>query len=161
MVQANELNNAGRRTGSKQRSSAGFTVSAAAGNGPAQFEARTWGGNEARRSQPTGNDVGHAIAAALRALADVVEERGGNQVAVVAASFDEPAGSAGAVADIPPVLGFEEAGQGGWQVFAGQRQVIAGRKGRCFAELADALQHQTMILRIWLPSPPITQPMGL
>lgn len=161
MVHANERYHAGRRAGSKQRSSTGFTVGAAAGNGPAQFEARTFGSGEARRSEPDQNDVDHAIAAALRALADVVEERGGNQIAIVVASFDEPAGGAGGMADIPPMLGFEEAGQGGGQVLTGQRQVTVCGKRRCFAELANALQHQTMILRIWLPSPPITQPMGL
>lgn len=161
MVQANELNNSGRRAGSKQHLCASFTVGAAAGHGPAQFEARTCGSDEARRSEPAQNDVDHAIAAALRAFANVVEERGGNQVAVAVAPFEEPARGTGGVEDIPLMLGFEEAGQGGGQVLTGQRQVTVCGKRRCFAELADALQHQTMILKIWLPSPPITQPMGL
>ena len=122
---------------------ADVAVRGAAGEGAAQFEARTGGRQGGIEVRGVGEHPGGAVEAALVALADIVEEGGGDEVGVGVSAIEEPGGGTGGVDDVARVLGGEKVEQWRGQVPAGDGEV-GGRGGRTGAgELGEAAEDHT------------------
>jgi hypothetical protein len=86
---------------------------------------------------------GRAVAPPLLAFPDVVQERGGEEVGVVVAAFEEPERRMGRMDDVARVLGLEQFEQGRREVLAGDGEVRWRRRRTGVAELGDAVEDHT------------------
>lgn len=109
--------------------------------GTAEREGRPLIGEQADDMEFAGDDVSHAVEPALLAFAEVVEERGGEEVVVLLAALEEPVGGGRGMDDVAGVLRFEEGEERGREDFAGDGVVGGGGKTGRLAELPDAFAH--------------------
>ncbi len=113
------------------------------GEGATDFEARASLRQHPVQMGGVGEHPGRAVEPALRALADVVQERGCDEVGVLVAAFEEPERRMGRMDDVARVLGLEQLEQGRREVLVSDREVGGGRGRTGVGELGDAVKDHT------------------
>ena len=162
MVKAGQLDRSLRRAQRRHHLCTTLAVHAAARDRRAHRDGRPLGRDEPADVKPPRNDVGHAIAGALLALANVVEERGHEEIMdVVVTALQKPARGASAVTLVTRPLGLEEAEERRREALARKREILRARHQRSLTELAHATEHQLTISRNRSAAPPKIQLRGL
>lgn len=93
---------------------------------------------------------GSAVEPALWSLADVMEERGGDEVGVVVAAFEDPEGGAGGVDDVAGMLLAEKLEQGRAQMLPGDSEIGGCGYGAGVGELREPAEDHTRSRNTWL-----------
>ncbi len=162
MVKPGELDCSLRRAHRRHRLRAELAVRPAARDGRAHRDGRPLGRDQRTDVKPPRHDVGHAIAGALLALANVVEERGHEEIMiVVVTALQKPARGSRAVALVTRRLALEEGQARRRQVVTRDGEILGTGPEKGLAELANAIEHQPTISRNTSAAPPKIQLRGL
>ena len=161
MMPPDELNDPGGGARVADMFGSDLAVNGAAVYGAPQFHAGRGRRQATAQPNPFGDHDGHAVAPSLLALSDVVEQSGRKEYWIAVAAGEKPTGGVRGVDDVSRVLPCEQRNECWRKPLASEGVVVLRRENGRVAKLADSPQHQTMSFRIWFPSPPMTQPMGL